>query len=164
MIPTTPITLEARIRMPEDENVCSLCQRWKESQPAGMTETYVAGTQDWVCFDCACGIDPELAYFAYCPERPRKRVLKPLDAGYGHFGVCPECGDPGGMLNVHKTHWIVCQRHGLRWCIGRNIFSGWQWEPEEVWERNAETLKRFREIDCRDLAEPNHPHVQWRAL
>ena len=59
--------LETRFCISTD-SPCALCHR-RHIRTVGTTETYLAGTNDWVCYDCARGIDRELAEFAYYPER-----------------------------------------------------------------------------------------------
>jgi hypothetical protein len=84
---------------------------------------------------------------------PRSRIAGTDD----HFGLCPRCADEGRWeegvcLNVHKTHWVTCHQHKLRWCIGENLFSSWQHENPETWERNAALLTNYDEVDCAHLA------------
>jgi len=63
-----------------------------------------------------------------------------------HFGVCPQCGKTGEMLNVADYHWLVCHEHKLRWLIGSNLFSSWQHENEDDWQRNFEIMQGYKEI------------------
>lgn len=64
-----------------------------------------------------------------------------------YFGGCPECTLNNGHLNVGRTHWMVCHKHRVRWCIGSNLFSVWRYESEEDWERNARLLDRYKEVE-----------------
>ena len=50
-------------------------------------------------------------------------------------------------MNIGKDHWKYCEKHGLRWHIGYNVFSSWQNETEDDWARNEEVLIRCREIE-----------------
>ena len=144
MSTATEKSLEARLCIAVDDP-CALCRR-RLNRMVGMTETYLAGTENWVCYGCASSIDPDLANFAYAPERLRKRNRTNFEVD--HFGVCPECGRWGRRcLNVGATHWYVCFRHGLRWCVGENLFSGWRDETESDWRANAKVLMRLREIE-----------------
>ena len=62
---------EARVNTTGGNDPCVICHRYKE-RTLGATETYLAcETEDWVCPDCAFGIDPELARLAYEPEIER---------------------------------------------------------------------------------------------
>ena len=65
------------------------------------------------------------------------------DPDFQHFGVCPVCGETDGLLNVGKDHYFVCHDHRLFWAVGSNLFSAWQQETDEDWERNAELLGRY---------------------
>ena len=70
-----------------------------------------------------------------------------------YFGACPECKeqDTSCYLNIGKDHWIYCDKHRVCWPIGYNLFSSWQEETEEDWERNRQQLKDYR------VVEPWHP-------
>jgi ribosome-binding protein aMBF1 (putative translation factor) len=94
------LLLEARINLTGASDPCHVCRRNRERTP-GMTETYVAGTQLWVCSDCAFEIDVELARFAYDPRhRTKPRRSGPND----HFGVCPECGGRPRWKKILAVH------------------------------------------------------------
>ena len=150
--------LEARVNTTGGNDPCAMCDRWLE-RTRGATETYLAGTEDWVCASCAYGIDADLAQFAHDPAA-RVRTRKRHDGDY--FGACPVCGSNGIYLNVGKTHWKICERHGLRWRFGHNLISTWQLDTEEDWIRNDKRLDRCRE------AEPYYPELRhgkiWRTL
>jgi hypothetical protein len=62
------------------------------------------------------------------------------------IGGCPECGG-ATMLNVHRTHFGVCERHKVRWLIGSNLFSGWHSETPEVWKENEAQLEQYTEVE-----------------
>jgi hypothetical protein len=147
-------TLEARIRIAGSIDLCALCDRVSDRM-VGETEAYVAGTQDWVCPDCAFGSDKELAVFVYRPESgpPPPKCVDEASC----FGHCPACAGLGKLLNVGRDHWIVCLRHGLKWCIGANIFSSWRDETEYDWHRNQAILDRCREV------EPYEPRERFRT-
>lgn len=69
------------------------------------------------------------------------------------FGACPECKeqDTSCYLNIGKDHWFLCDKHRVCWNIGYNLFSSWQEETKEDWERNRQKLKDYR------VVEPWHP-------
>lgn len=142
------LILEARVCTLMD-HPCALCSRPGERN-LGMTETYLQSTGGWVCYDCALGLDRELALFAYAPEQlpqpnTRRFSYDPSDLS-DQFGVCPECGGAGGLLNIGKSDWCLCYRHGLRWWVGANfLFSSDQ--SEEEWSANYEVLVRCREVE-----------------
>ena len=52
-----------------------------------------------------------------------------------YFGGCPGCTLNNGHLNVGRTHWIVCHKHRVRWCVGSNLFSGWRYELKRTGKR-----------------------------
>ena len=138
-----PQDLEARVNTTGGNDPCVICNRYKE-RTLGETETYLVETEDWVCPDCAFGMDKELARFAYDPEYVPPI---PLVLDRGGFGHCPVCGSGELYLNVYKTHWIICERHGLRWCAGYNLLSSWQYQTEQEWILNDRRLTRFRETE-----------------
>jgi len=63
-----------------------------------------------------------------------------------YFGVCPECGKVE-YVNIGRQHWMFCLEHKVKWLIGSNLFSSWRDETEAEWQRNAEVLEGFREIE-----------------
>jgi len=63
------------------------------------------------------------------------------------FGCCPVCHNPGEIANIRKSHWMACSAHRLCWYVGMNLFSCWRDESEEIWERNAEMLDTFQEVE-----------------
>jgi hypothetical protein len=64
-----------------------------------------------------------------------------------YFGVCPECGLGNGYLNVHKTHFFVCDTHKVFWCVGFNLFSSWQEEDEQIWKENSKKLDSYKYVE-----------------
>ena len=64
-----------------------------------------------------------------------------------YFGDCPVCGQNDGHLNIGRTQVMLCATHRVKWTIGVDVFSSWQDETEADWQRNAETLREFREVE-----------------
>jgi hypothetical protein len=85
--------------------------------------------------------------------------LEDRKAAFGNSpdGVCPTCKRDGLMLNVHKTHWLVCRQHKVKWCVGSNLYSNWQHETEEDWQRNTHELEGYAEV------KPFHPSQPRRV-
>jgi hypothetical protein len=152
MLEHQTLLLEARINVTGGDDVCHTCGRHKERTP-GVTETYIAGTELWVCPDCAFGIDSELARFAYDPGSRTKRRQR-FQEQEDHWGLCPECGEYPRWKNVGRTHWVYCERHGLKWCVGENLISSWQDEDENDWVQNELFLMRLRETEPYHRGEP----------
>ena len=71
-------------------------------------------------------------------------VLDPLEPD-GH-GVCPICGNDDEFVNIHRAHWHLCHRHGVRWMCGENLHSGWRSESQEDWQANWERIGHYREV------------------
>ncbi len=52
----------------------------------------------------------------------------------GYFGWCPDCFKAGihrvtvGIVRntSHGDHWMTCEIHKTKWCLGNNLFSGWR--------------------------------------
>ena len=57
-----------------------------------------------------------------------------------YFGGCPECGSQDGYFNVGRDHWVVCEKHKTRWCIGSNLFSSWRDETKEEQLEKAQVM------------------------
>ena len=76
-----------------------------------------------------------------------------------YFGVCPECGKSDGCINIGRAHWFYCTEHKIRWCIGWNLFSGWQYETED---QQRETYERLDFGTFRTI-EPDQAHPPRRA-
>lgn len=72
--------------------------------------------------------------------------LRRIEAADDRFGICPVCGGCDHFLNIGRTHWMVCERHRLKWNIGENLFRCWRFETEEDWRRNADTLRGYAEV------------------
>ena len=65
--------------------------------------------------------------------------------------TCPTCRVEGdGYLNVvergHCDHFQVCDRCRVFWFAGLNLFSSWQDETPDVWERNQTLRDRYRDL------------------
>ncbi len=63
-----------------------------------------------------------------------------------YFGVCPICQRQNGMLNDGPDHWFVCNTHMTKWCVGSNLFSGWQHLTDEQLFAQRDKLTRYRAI------------------
>ena len=63
-----------------------------------------------------------------------------------YFGGCPHCGKNDGYINFGRNHWMVCDKHETRWCVGSNLFSSWRDETEEDWEKNAQRMDGYTEV------------------
>jgi len=70
-----------------------------------------------------------------------------LAFGEHYFGHCPVPGHENYYLNVGRKHWMVCEKCRIKWLIGENLFSSWRQESADVWQRNAETIKEYEEVD-----------------
>jgi hypothetical protein len=71
--------------------------------------------------------------------------LSPVDVGY--FGGCPKCGRVEKWRNIGKTHWACCDSHGVKWCVGTNLFSSWGEETAATWDVNEAVLANFSEVE-----------------
>ncbi|WP_073167595.1 hypothetical protein [Desulfofundulus australicus] len=61
---------------------------------------------------------------------------------------CPVCCYPGeGPINIEKANFFVCERCGVSWYVGWNLFSSWRKETPADWERNRFFLSRFKGIE-----------------
>ena len=75
-------------------------------------------------------------------ETPPARI----ERADNHFGACPLCGGSDQFLNIGRDHWMVCERHKVKWPIGSNLFGCWRSETEEDWKHNAEVLRAYAQV------------------
>jgi hypothetical protein len=71
--------------------------------------------------------------------------LLPVDVEY--FGGCPNCGRLEKWRNVGRAHWASCDSHGVKWCVGANLFSSWREETAATWDANNATLADLIEVE-----------------
>jgi hypothetical protein len=83
----------------------------------------------------------------YSEEEYEKLKREVEQVEENRFGVCPECRETDGYLNIGRNHWFVCHKHKKKWCIGFNLFSSWQEESKEDWERNAKLISDYEGIE-----------------
>ena len=141
------LILEARVNIDGVDDACNICGLHKE-RIRGATGTYIAGTQLWVCAECALCIDGELASFAYNPDhRVTRKRRSSGDIFDQYFGLCPECGQCDARKNIGRGHWCYCARHGLKWHAGENVLGDWREESMDDWYQNFLFLERFRLCD-----------------
>jgi hypothetical protein len=102
------LILEARISIDSVDDACDICGLHKK-RIHGATGTYIAGTQRWVCAECALCIDGELASFAYYPDhRVTPKRTRRFDIFDQYLGLCPDCGQGDDWKNIGSTHWFYC--------------------------------------------------------
>jgi|GEM_PF-2928122 len=62
---------------------------------------------------------------------------------------CPACGDyVSGYVNIYKQHWFYCYKCLVTWLEGENLFSSWEIETPDVWEKNKRFLNNFKVVEC----------------
>lgn len=74
-----------------------------------------------------------------------------------HFGVCPRCFHTDGCLHVGRDEWFVCHNCKVKWLIGSNLFSAWREMTDEEFEKNAELLNSYAEIEAISCIEGPMP-------
>ena len=68
----------------------------------------------------------------------------------GYFGGCPYCGSDDGLVHLGPEQPMACKRHRVKWSIGINLFSIWQWIAEEhpdYPEWACALLAAYREVE-----------------
>jgi hypothetical protein len=60
---------------------------------------------------------------------------------------CKICKGDTTYLNVCQQHFFICEACRVSWCGAWRLFSSWQYETQEDWDRNIETLKQYRSLD-----------------
>jgi hypothetical protein len=73
-------------------------------------------------------------------------VSAAVDEYDDHFGRCPICWGYGELLNIERSHFIVCREHRLYWFIGWNLLGCWRHENADIWQRNADELEQYTEV------------------
>ncbi|MFH1233367.1 MAG: hypothetical protein V1649_01810 [Patescibacteria group bacterium] len=63
-----------------------------------------------------------------------------------YWGAC-HCGNEGSCFNVYKNHWFRCDDCKTVWWIGQNLFSTWQYENEEIWQKDIEKYNYYNVIE-----------------
>ena len=64
---------------------------------------------------------------------------------------CPQCQRQLFYRNLFKDHWAYCENCKIKWFEGSDLYSSWKDENEEIWEKNWEFLKDFKEINIDEL-------------
>jgi hypothetical protein len=133
--------LEARVNTGQNDE-CVICNRSKKRKRKQM-ETYIAGTENWVCFACSAQIDEPLCHFVYHANTQHPELWK-----YGETidGNCPVCGSYGPDLWAGWDIWKICEKHGLRHFSHTYPFKYRTVKPGEDRMRNQKSLARFRKI------------------
>src|ERR1043166_3166003 len=139
----------------------------KASRDQSATDCFRTSQDAGPCSECGQATHPmhlvpaleKLFCPSCCPACSARRkdgsVLEP-PAIKNYFGGCPKCGRSDGYINHGRDHWFVCDRHGLKWSVGSNLFSDWRNETEEERRRSAKLLARYR------IATPvNAPSECW---
>jgi hypothetical protein len=73
------------------------------------------------------------------------KTTKPQVNGY--FGLCPECHNNDGYLDVGRDHWFFCEEHKVKWWAGSNLFSSWCEQTEEGKQANIKFLEGCRIVE-----------------
>jgi hypothetical protein len=42
-----------------------------------------------------------------------------------NLGVCPECKQTDGLINLGEERWFVCHQDGTKWLVGTNLYDSW---------------------------------------
>jgi hypothetical protein len=62
------------------------------------------------------------------------------------WGHCRHREHRNYYLNLGRAHWMVCDECKIKWFIGENLFSFWRTQTEDVWMRNWEHIKAYRDV------------------
>lgn len=75
------------------------------------------------------------------------------------YGVCPTCGRADGPVHHLDHQWLICERHGFKWHVGRRQIGGWQLlDPLEQLSDTA-SLMGLLEIEPYRPGEPGGPEA-----
>jgi len=78
----------------------------------------------------------------------------------GYFGVCPQCGDAQGYINIGRSHWLFCMKHKVKWCIGFDIFPSWKSETAE------QQREKYNDLDFASLkrVQPASDSIEYHKV
>lgn len=79
--------------------------------------------------------------------RSDAQPFRPTVEVNNYFGGCTTCGGYTGVLNIGRSHWYVCEDHGVKWNVGANLFANWRQENEAIWRANAVRLSQLSEVE-----------------
>jgi hypothetical protein len=65
-----------------------------------------------------------------------------------YWGHCQYQGHRNYYLNLGRAHWMVCDECKIKWFVGENLFSSWRSQTEDMWMRNWEHIKWYREVSA----------------
>jgi hypothetical protein len=110
-------------------------------QLAGLLVKTEALTQALESLEGEMGQDAVAAWLTGAAVDSDPERVPPKEAdGRSH---CPRCGWRSHYTNVGSTHYGMCDHCMVYWCIGSNLFSSWEEETPEDWERSKQTLSRY---------------------
>ena len=94
----------------------------------------------------------DLVKLVFKPKGFCKDCLRVVGGSAKYFGVCPQCHQTDGMLNIGCSHWYYCRAHKTRWNIGANLLSGWKQQTEEEQKKIYDDLG----FDSFEDVKPHH--------
>lgn len=128
---------------------CALCGQ--RTDPQGV-DLFLEDTWMLVCTECGAKHDPKLVKLCELWSQLEAGVIGAEGAEPQqittdeYFGGCPHCGK-SNIVNVHKSHYGICEEHKVFWPAGYNLFSSWQHEDGELWAKHDQMLARFAEVE-----------------
>ena len=48
------------------------------------------------------------------------------------------------LFNIHRGHYVACDKCRTYMFVGSNLMSSWRWENRETWQRNRESVGEYR--------------------
>jgi len=67
------------------------------------------------------------------------KVPPPVDVECRH-------GHKTRLFNIGRNHFVACDECRTWMWAGNNVFSDWKYESKELWEKNRESIKGYREV------------------
>ena len=51
------------------------------------------------------------------------------------------------LFNIGRGHYVACDKCRTYISVGANLMSCWRQEDEDVWQRNCDSIKGYKEVE-----------------
>lgn len=74
-------------------------------------------------------------------------IIGNFDMGMFFGEVTCVHGHETRLFNIGRSHYVACDRCRKYIFVGANLMSGWRQENKGIWQKNADSIKGYREIE-----------------
>ena len=60
---------------------------------------------------------------------------------------CRHDGHEARLINIGRSHYVVCDKCKTFLWLGSNLSSNWRYENETIWQKNSELLENYEFAD-----------------